>query len=178
MAMRRVMSGRGIPAVLESPLIRGSAWDSVFRPWTNTMYNNSNALFDDIFSNSHMNSSTTFRSNVTKHGDLLLAMDLPGVKKSDVQVSTELEQGMLKISATRKDLVHPMNHEQKQTQIEDTSETHHDEWMDFMEISKHVSVPKMYDLSKVEAKLEDGVLSLMIPKKIEVKTEKKFIQIQ
>lgn len=92
--------------------------------------------------------------------EILLHADMPGVAKEEINIT--VDNGNLAISAVRK--------------ISSSGAT---TWQEFgdIEYRRTFSVPQTIDVSKVNAKLEDGVLKLHLPKSesakprlIEVKT--------
>ncbi|MBK1878469.1 Hsp20/alpha crystallin family protein [Pelagicoccus mobilis] len=79
-----------------------------------------------------------------EQGDGYLArLDLPGARKEDI--SLEIEDGYLKVTATRK-----FESDDKQGSS--------------FEYSKSFNVPEDVDAEKISATYEDGVLSLNLPK--------------
>lgn len=95
---------------------------------------------------------------------LYIYMDLPDVDEGSLDVSTE--QSSLNVKATR---------HYKHTE----SQTVHYQGRPKGEFSRSFNVPSSFDLSKVEASYENGVLNLLIPRsestkprKIEVSTNR------
>ncbi|MGZ3772530.1 MAG: Hsp20/alpha crystallin family protein [Pseudobdellovibrionaceae bacterium] len=80
----------------------------------------------------------------------LMAMDLPGVKKEDIKI--EMNQDILSIAGERK--------------IEGTVRS----------FNQKFSLPNTVDANKIEARHEDGVLNLYIPKTTVTKARKIEIQ--
>ncbi len=81
---------------------------------------------------------------------LVLRTDLPGVKEDDVQI--EVKDGVLTISGERKD-----EHEEK-------GEDFHRVERSFGRFSRALSLPDGVDPDKVDAKFDNGVLEVRIPK--------------
>ena len=90
----------------------------------------------------------------------LVIIDLPGVKKEEIKV--EVEQSTITVSGERK-----MEEESKLLIQERTQGT----------FNKVITLPESADMDTVMAKYEDGVLSIMVSKKEECKTERKNIHI-
>ena len=80
--------------------------------------------------------------------------EMPGFKKDEIEVT--LENGVLTISASR-----------EQKKVDDR--TAHLTERRFSRISRSFTLPNTVDESKVEARLEDGVLHLTLNKREEVK---------
>jgi HSP20 family protein len=100
-------------------------------------------IFDNLFEDAIANNKTAAYRPVTKAKELedhlLLTVDLPGVKQEDVNL--EIKGDNLSLKAKR----------------------------DELEIFENFTVDKNYQLEKLEAHLENGVLSLAIPKVEELK---------
>ena len=79
--------------------------------------------------------------------------ELPGFKREEIEVN--FDQGVLTINASRQS-------------EEQQGETHLNERR-FTRVSRRFSMPNTVDTGKVQAKLEDGVLRLTLPKREEVK---------
>ena len=90
----------------------------------------------------------------------LVLIDLPGVKKEEIKV--EVEQNTITVSGERK-----MEEESKLLIQERTQGT----------FNKVITLPESADMDTVMAKYEDGVLSIVVSKKEECKTERKNIRI-
>lgn len=95
----------------------------------------------------------------------LLSMDLPGMKKEDIKI--EVADGTLVISGERKNAKH-----------NDTNQVHRYE-KTYGSFKRSFVLPNTIDAEKVEARYEDGVLELYLPKtevaqvrKIEVQSGK------
>jgi len=89
---------------------------------------------------------------------LIVESELPGFKKEDIDVS--VEQGVLTISA---------QHEQKKE--EDQGQSHLKE-RTYQRVHRRFTLPTTVDADKVDAKLDQGVLTLSLPKKEEVRPRK------
>ena len=98
--------------------------------------------------------SNRYNVNETDDG-IVITTDLPGVKESDIEVSSEA--GILSVRAARKD----------------GTRSYYYSW----------TLPKHVDLEKINAEYEDGVLTLNLPKQeqskrrlIEVKAKKQLAE--
>jgi HSP20 family protein len=88
--------------------------------------------------------------------NLVVEAELPGFKKDDIDVS--VEQGVLTISAHRE--------EEKQE-----GEQHLHE-RSYHRVQRRFTLPTTVDAEKVDAHLDNGVLTLTMPKKEEVRPRK------
>jgi HSP20 family protein len=95
-----------------------------------------------------------------KPNEYLVNVELPGVKKDDIQV--HVEKGMLSISAERRD-------EKK----EDKDRYHYSERR-YGSIKRVISLPEQADADKVNADFQDGILSLTFAKKPEAAHRKQI----
>jgi HSP20 family protein len=86
---------------------------------------------------------------------LVLRGDLPGMTEDDVDI--EIKDGMLTVSGERK-----ADHEEK-------GEGYHRVERAFGSFSRSLSLPQGIDAEKVEAKFDNGVLEVRIPKPAEAK---------
>lgn len=87
---------------------------------------------------------------------IYIEAEVPGFKKSEIDIT--LENGVLTISAERK--VEPVK-----------GESHLNERR-FTRVQRRFTMPNTVDESRVDAKLEDGVLHLTLNKREEVKPRK------
>ncbi|HMA27239.1 MAG: Hsp20/alpha crystallin family protein, partial [Solirubrobacterales bacterium] len=86
---------------------------------------------------------------------LVLRGDLPGMTEDDVDI--EIKDGVLTVSGERK-----TDHEEK-------GEGYHRVERSFGSFSRSLSLPQGVDPGKVEAKFDNGVLEVRIPKPAEAK---------
>lgn len=95
--------------------------------------------------------------DVTEHEDhFIVEAELPGFKKDEIDIS--LEQGVLSITAERK--------------AEEASGAQHVAERRYTKVARRFSLPSSVDPNNVDAKLNDGVLTLTIGKREEVKPRK------
>ncbi|WP_300754367.1 Hsp20/alpha crystallin family protein [uncultured Brachyspira sp.] len=88
-----------------------------------------------------------------------IEMDMPGVKKEDLEIG--IKENILSISAKRKKIVKAENGESKEEVISS------------YEQSFNIST-KGIDVENIQANLNNGVLIVILPKKEELKYEKKI----
>lgn len=84
------------------------------------------------------------------HKNYVLKFEIPGVKRDQVKV--DLEGSQLTVSAER-----------KEEQTSDTKRKHYSEFR-YGSYSRSFTFPTPIDESKVDARFEDGVLSITVPK--------------
>lgn len=90
--------------------------------------------------------------------NFFLRAELPGLKKDDIRV--ELGDGVLTVAGTRKSFA-------ADGQAESTSE-----------FSRSISVPARVQEDKINARYEDGVLTVTLPKAEEVKPKRVAVQVK
>jgi HSP20 family protein len=93
-----------------------------------------------------------------------LEVDLPGVKKEDISLT--VENGVLTVCGERK------------SKEEVKEENYYKVESNYGKFSRSFSLPKTIDDNKIEAKTQDGVLELTIPKREEEIQKTKKISIQ
>ncbi|HRH48342.1 MAG TPA: Hsp20/alpha crystallin family protein [Panacibacter sp.] len=135
-------------------------------------YRTVNNLFDELFGNlpatfekaAGLNVPAT---NIHETSDAFhLELVAPGLKKEDFKVN--LEKGLLTISYEKKNESEVENKEYK---------THRREF-NFTSFKRSFSVDDKINADAIEAKYNDGILKLLLPKKEEVKALPKEISIQ
>jgi HSP20 family protein len=123
-------------------------------------------LFDDAFGGQAGRDGWTPAVDVREDGkDLTLAVELPGVESKDVEITHE--NGVLTIRG-----------EKKESRKEDDQDTrYHILERTYGPFVRSFQMPKGLDESKIEARYDNGVLTIHIPKaalpqpkKIEIKT--------
>jgi HSP20 family protein len=89
-------------------------------------------------------------------GNLIVEAEMPGFKREEIDVS--LDQGVLNIRAERK--------------CEETKGKKHVNERRFTRVQRSFTLPTPIDEAEVEAKLEDGVLRLRLPKTADSQAKK------
>lgn len=133
-------------------------------------YRNLNNLFDELFNGfpaawnrDHAYSVPAvniYESPEAYHLELVA----PGLNKEDFKLN--VEKGLLTIS-----------YEKKAEQVKDEYKTHRREFS-FTSFKRSFNVEDQVNVDAIEAKYENGVLKLLLPKKEEVKVTPKAITIQ
>ena len=100
-----------------------------------------------------------------KENGFEIEMSAPGLKKEDFNV--ELNNSVLTISCEKK--------EEDETKDEDEKYTRRE--FSYQSFSRSFNLPDTVDYEKIDAKYEDGILTLSVPKKEEVKPSPKRIEI-
>lgn len=129
-----------------------------------------NNLFDDLFNDRFFNNDVTVGKSFTPRVDISetekafeLSFAIPGIKKNEINI--DLNEGQLIVSGERK------FEEKKEEKNFHSVETRYGSF------SRSFHLPDNIDANKVEAKYEDGLLNITIPKD-EKKIQKKTIAIK
>lgn len=129
-----------------------------------------NRFFDDIFNDNFFNTDLSLERSFIPQVDISetekdfeLQFALPGFKKSDVNI--DLNNGVLTVSGERK------FEERKEEKNFHSVETRYGSF------SRAFQLPDNIDDEKVDAKLEDGILNIVVPKDVK-KIQKKNIAIK
>ncbi|WP_456459757.1 Hsp20/alpha crystallin family protein [Reichenbachiella sp.] len=129
-----------------------------------------NNLFDDLFNDRFFNNDVTVGKSFTPQVDISetekafeLSFAIPGIKKNEINI--DLNEGQLIVSGERK------FEEKKEGKNFHSVETRYGSF------SRSFHLPDNIDANKVEAKYEDGLLNITIPKD-EKKIQKKTIAIK
>jgi HSP20 family protein len=123
-----------------------SVFDDFFKPWNNWFEN-------DFFNGKSMNVPAV---NITDNkDDFVVSLAVPGMKKDDFNI--DVEGNMLTISC---------NKEEKKEE-KDSRYTRKE--YNYSSFSRSFTLPDEIMKEKIEARYEDGVLKLMLPKKEEAK---------
>jgi HSP20 family protein len=114
-----------------------------------------NRLFDRFFDSRGGNSGTVRRwvpaMDLVETADaLVLRADLPGMTEDDVQI--EVKDGVLTVAGERS------------SEHEDKGEGYHRVERAFGRFSRSLALPQGTDAGKVEAKFDNGVLEVRVPK--------------
>jgi HSP20 family protein len=139
----------------------------------NNLFPVMNTLFDDFFTrdlwNNNSNSATNTSIpavNIRETNDsYMVEVAAPGMSKEDFRV--ELDGNLLTISS-----------EKKETSEEKEGERYTRREFSYQSFERSFQLHKdVVDADRIEAKYENGVLHLVIPKKEEVKQKTRTIQI-
>lgn len=129
-----------------------------------------NNLFDDLFNDRFFNNDHTVGKSFTPQVDIAetdkafeLSFAIPGIKKNEIKI--DLNEGQLVVSGERK------FEEKKEEKNFHSVETRYGSF------SRSFHLPDNINVDKVEAKYEDGLLNVIIPKD-EQKIQKKTIAIK
>lgn len=117
-------------------------------------------LFEGAFGVPQVMSENAWTPAVDIHEtdtELLVSADIPGAKREDLNV--EFKDGILTVSGERR----------MERKVDEENETVHRTERFYGKFSRSFRVPGGYDLSKIEAKYNDGVLEIRIPKAEEAK---------
>jgi HSP20 family protein len=134
-----------------------------------------NSLFEDLFQNlpntiagnewnTHF-SNDFVPVNIKETGDAyILDVVAPGMEKSDFKVN--VEKNLLTISA------------EKKSEVKNETEKMIKKEFSFRSFSRSFKLDETIDTTNINAKYEQGVLNIILPKKEEVKLTPKEINIQ
>lgn len=107
------------------------------------------SLLERVFDNHYLNFTSRLSLDINDKGDYVVTLPLAGYKQEDLTI--EVENQVLSIKAENKKLG---------------------------SILKSLTLGSLVDFSKIEAKLEDGLLEVVIPRKEEAKPKKIQIQVK
>lgn len=135
------------------PTLR-NVWDTPF-----DLLRDVDRAFNNRMNGEHDESTAKYPVDIHEDDDgLTVTAELPGFKKDEVEVS--VDSGVLSISAERKP------GEQKQ------EGTTHLRERRYTRVQRQFSLPQTIDTNSVDATLADGVLTLRLQKRDEVKPRK------
>ena len=104
------------------------------------------------------------KTDIKTNGDsYTLAIDIPGFSKDEITIS--MEDGYLTVNASKKE----------ETNTEEKNYVRHERFSGSYSRSFYVGE---ISEEKINAKLENGVLTIIIPKEIEEQPVKKYIEIK
>ncbi len=131
-------------------------------------YKTANDLFNDFFNQFETSAKGTAANipavNIHETNDAFhLDLVAPGLKKEDFKVS--LEKGLLTISY------------EKKTEVENKDYKTHRREFNFASFKRSFNVDDKINADSIEAKYDNGILKLLLPKKEEVKVSPKEIAI-
>ena len=125
-------------------------------------------LFDDLFTNDFSRNNSVMKTDIVeKDGNYELDMELPGVKKEDIQM--ELKDGYLKVTATHNSNTEDKDKEGKVIRKERVSGSY----------SRSFYVGEHVRTEDVKASFDNGELKITVPKEAPKQVEEnKFIPIE
>jgi|SRR4029453_3679058 HSP20 family protein len=134
-------------------------WDPIRE--LDSLQGDMNRLFDRFFEGGRTANGSTARrwipamDLVETEDHLVLRGDLPGMTEDDVDI--EIKDNVLTVSGERK------------SESEDRREGYHRVERSFGSFSRSLTLPQGIDPERVDAKFENGVLEVQIPKPAEAK---------
>ena len=125
-------------------------------------------LFDDLFTNDFSRNNSVMKTDIVeKDGNYELDMELPGVKKEDIQM--ELKDGYLKVTAAHNSNTEDKDKEGKVIRKERVSGSY----------SRSFYVGEHVRTEDVKASFDNGELKVTVPKEAPKQVEEnKFIPIE
>jgi HSP20 family protein len=131
-----------------------SVFDDFFKPW--------NEWFDGGLLGRTLNVPAV---NIVEHKDeYLVSLAVPGMKKDDFKI--DVDGNMLTISSEKEE-----NKEEKEKKFTRKEYS-------YSSFSRSFTLPEEINKEKIDAKYEDGVLKIALPRKEEVKKNVKHISIK
>jgi HSP20 family protein len=132
---------------LAKPNFLPTVFDEFFKPW-NELFDNGSSFFGRVM--------TVPAVNILENKeDYKVSLAVPGMKKEDFNI--DVEGNMLSISCEKEE-----NTEEKEEQF--TRKEYN-----YTSFSRSFTLPEGVNKEKIEAKYEDGVLKLVLPKREEAK---------
>lgn len=134
-----------------------SVFDDFFKPW-NEWFDNGGSIWNRTL--------TVPAVNITENkNDYTVSMAVPGMKKDDFEI--DIDGNMLTISS------------EKEESKEEKDEKYTRKEYNYSSFSRSFTLPEEVNKEKIEAKYEDGVLKLVLPRREEAKkTEAKHITVK
>ena len=124
-----------------------TVFDDFFKPW-NEWFDNGGSFMGRMMTVPAVNI-------VEDKNDYKVSLAVPGMKKDDFNI--DVEGNMLTISS------------EKEESKEEKDEKYNRKEYSYSSFSRSFTLPEEVNKEKIEAKYEDGLLKLMLPKKEEVK---------
>lgn len=132
---------------ISKPGMLPTVFDEFFKPW-NEMFENGSSFFGRVM--------TVPAVNILENkNEYNVSLAVPGMKKEDFNI--DVEGNMLTISCEKE-----VNKEEKEDQF--TRKEYN-----YSSFSRSFTLPEEVNKEKIEAKYEEGVLKLMLPKREEAK---------
>ena len=124
-----------------------TVFDDFFKPW-NEWFDNGGSLMGRMMTVPAVNI-------IENKDDYMVSLAVPGMKKDDFNI--DVEGNILTISS------------EKEENKEEKDEKYNRREYSYSSFSRSFTLPEEVNKEKIEAKYEDGLLKLMLPKKEEVK---------
>ena len=124
-----------------------TVFDDFFKPW-NEWFDNGGSLMGRMMTVPAVNI-------IENNDDYMVSLAVPGMKKDDFNI--DVEGNILTISS------------EKEENKEEKDEKYNRREYSYSSFSRSFTLPEEVNKEKIEAKYEDGLLKLMLPKKEEVK---------
>jgi HSP20 family protein len=124
-----------------------TVFDDFFKPW-NEWFDNGGSLMGRMMTVPAVNI-------VEDKNDYKVSLAVPGMKKDDFNI--DVEGNMLTISS------------EKEESKEEKDEKYNRKEYSYSSFSRSFTLPEEVNKEKIEAKYEDGLLKLVLPKKEDVK---------
>lgn len=132
---------------LAKPVMLPTVFEEFFKPW-NELFDNGSSFFGRIM--------TVPAVNILENKDgYKVSLAVPGMKKEDFNI--DVEGNMITISCERE--------EDKEEKDEQFTRKEYN----YSSFSRSFTLPEGVNNEKIEAKYEEGVLKLMLPKREETK---------
>ncbi len=132
--------------------------------------------FDEAFNNLYSNNEVRKLSHYNIEEDdksYTIEVDMPGVKKEDLEIG--IKENVLSIYAERKKVNRENIIDAKEESNENKEENKNNNEIIVSKYEQSFNInTKGIDIENIEANLTDGVLKVTLPKKEEVKYEKKI----
>lgn len=132
---------------IAKPGMLPTVFDEFFKPW-NEWFDNSSAFLGRTMTMPAVNI-------VENKEDYMVSLAVPGMKKEDFNI--DVEGNMLTISS------------EKEESKEEKEDKYTRKEYNYSSFSRSFTLPDEVNKEKIEAKYEDGVLKLMLPKREEAK---------
>jgi HSP20 family protein len=122
------------------------------------------SVFDEFLNEKQQDKCVRPATNILdKENEIEIMLALPGIKKSEIKIDVE------------KDILSISSQEKEETEVKE--ENYARKEFAFNSFCRSFMIPDSVNADKIKAKYEDGILSLIMPKKEEQKSITKKISI-
>lgn len=121
-------------------------------------------VWDDFFEDVDMRSATAAVDMYETDGDVVVKMPMPGIKADDINISVTGDT--LTVRAETK----------KEKKEEDKKRKYYMQELREARYARSVTLPSAVDTAKANAKMEDGILNIKLPKTEEAKPKTVKVQ--